>query len=88
MAKPLKPGNPMTTIAVSKIDKNKLRLLAKFIKETKNGKLYESDSQVFTRVINEAINVPDKYLVGNPTYPSKNQDESQQDSSPSDTTKV
>lgn len=87
MAKPQKIENDFTTISIRKVDKQRLRGLARFIKKTKNGELYESDAVVFNRII---VQIPADNTVPHNTYPTKknisgsslsSQGESQQDSS-------
>ena len=65
-----KCNNPNTTISISWEDKEKFRRFAKFLKTTKHGSRYESDAQLFGRVLlsfaetHEPINDEAK-----PTYP-------------------
>ena len=65
-----KIGNSHTTICISWEDKEKFRRFAKFLKTTKHGSRYESDAQLFGRVLqsfaetHEPINDEAK-----PTYP-------------------
>ena len=51
MPKRRKEGNKFTTISISWDDKIRMRGLAKFKKETRNGHLYESDAEVFKRML-------------------------------------
>lgn len=51
MPKRRKRDAKFTTISISWTDKDKLRQYADFKKETKNGKLYESDSEVFHKML-------------------------------------
>jgi hypothetical protein len=67
-----KIGNSHTTICVTWEDKELFRKFAKFVKKTKTGNLYESDSVVFNKLLNA-------YRQSNPegeqsfsTYPSRN----------------
>jgi len=72
MAKPQKDSNEFTTISVRKIDKQRMRQYAKFIKKTKNGSLYESDAIVFNKMV--ALYMKDHpEMMGDsvPTYPTK-----------------
>lgn len=72
-------ANKFTTISVSWIDKETLRRFAQFKKETKNGKLYESDAEVFSRILlRYSQDHSDLKKDGNPTYPTILQDKSQQ----------
>lgn len=78
MPKRRKEGNKFTTISVSWQDKGLLRTFAKFKKETKNGKLYESDSEVFNRILN-AYDRTTPNDVAHPTYPTILQGKPQHD---------
>jgi len=81
MPKRRKEGNKFTTISVTWEDKTKLRILAKYKKETKNGKLYESDSEVFARLIQahkDEYNNIDRGTAHS-TYPTVLQDKHLQD---------
>jgi len=82
MPKRRKKGNKFTTISISWGDKQIMRSFAKFKKETKNGKLYESDSEVFNRMMIEYHNNHPEVTTMHSTYPTILRDESQQDSSP------
>ena len=64
MPKRRKEGNKFTTISILWDDKVRMRGLAKFKKETRNGRLYESDAEVFVRII-------DAYIFSNPHTPQK-----------------
>ena len=81
MPKKRKPGVERTTISVDWHDKNKLRRLAKKTKRTKNGDVFESDSKIFKRILNDYIDRNVNEYKENPTttYPSSLQDEAQQD---------
>lgn len=46
-----KIGNSHTTISVTWADKEQFRRLAKFVKKTKNGDMYESDAVIFSRIL-------------------------------------
>ncbi len=76
MPKRRKDGNKFTTISISWEDKIELRKYAKFKKETKNGKLYESDSEVIHVLLE---NAPPATQEAHPTYPTIHQDTHQQD---------
>jgi hypothetical protein len=80
MPKKRKAGVLNTTISVSWADKNKLRRLARKRKTTKNGDVYESDSVIFNRVLNEYISRhPDQVRnETTATYPEVSRDVSQQ----------
>ena len=80
MPKRRKNGNKFTTISVSWDDKEVMRRYAHFKKETKNGKLYESDAELFHKILelykhNESV----IHINGKPTYPTIHQDKPQQD---------
>lgn len=66
-----KIGNSHTTICVTWQDKELFRKFAKFVKQTKTGNLFESDSVVFHKMLEfyKIQNQPDE--VSNSTYPSK-----------------
>ena len=83
MPKRRKKGNKFTTISISWEDKEVLRRYAEFKKETKNGELFESDSEVFHKLLElYRTSVPVKHINGTSTYPTILRDESQQGSSP------
>ena len=66
-----KIGNSHTTICVTWEDKEFFRKFAKFVKKTKTGNLFESDSVVFHKML-ESYKIqhqPDE--TSNSTYPSK-----------------
>jgi len=68
MAKP-RSGNEFTTISIRWADKDRLRSLAKLVKKTRTGDMYESDAIVFNRIISGL------YPTGSTphqTYPTKN----------------
>ena len=46
-----KIGNSHTTICVSWTDKEQFRKLAKLVKKTKNGEMYESDAVIFKKIL-------------------------------------
>jgi len=79
MPKRRKEGNKFTTISVSWHDKEILRKYASFKKETKNGKLYESDAEVFAKILNDYMAVNKPISEGKSTYPTVLQDKHQQD---------
>jgi len=71
MPKRRKEGNKFTTISISWDDKTRMRGLAKFKKETRNGRLYESDAEVFMRIIAAYINShPQTLQKAHSTYPT------------------
>jgi len=78
MPKRRKEGNKFTTISVSWEDKIMMRKFAEFKKETKNGKLYESDAEIFHKLL---ITFALKHGMGDykSTYPTALQDVRQRD---------
>jgi hypothetical protein len=80
MPKKRKTGAVRTTISIDWMDKNKLRRLARKTKRTKNGDVFESDSNIFKRLLNHYIDTHPNEYKENPTltYPQKSQDVSQQ----------
>ena len=79
MPKRRKEGNKFTTISISWKDKELLRKFAQFKKETKNGKLYDSDAEIFNRVLYYFSQHATANEKGNPTYPTVLQDKHQLD---------
>jgi len=72
MAKPQKESNDFTTISVRKIDKSMMRQHARYLKNTKNGILYESDAVIFNRmVVGYTKDTPQATILPKPTYPTK-----------------
>ena len=66
-----KIGNSHTTICIRWEDKERFRKFANFVKKTKTGELYESDTVLFHKLLEayKAINqASDKQ---NSTYPKK-----------------
>ena len=80
MPKKRKSGAVRTTISVDWMDKNNLRRLARKTKRTKNGDVFESDSNIFKRILRHYIESHPNEYKDNPTltYPKKSQDEPQQ----------
>ena len=66
-----KLSNTHTTICITWEDKENFRRFAKFIKKTKTGDLYESDTILFHRVLEEFENNNTGSEKPNTTYPSK-----------------
>ena len=66
-----KQNNTHTTICITWEDKESFRKFAKFVKKTKTGDLYESDTVLFHRLLEsfQASNVANE--TPNSTYPSK-----------------
>ena len=79
MPKRRKNGNKFTTISISWKDKERLRMYATFKKETKNGKLYESDAEVFNKILEDYSSNRENPTTAHPTYPTIHQDTRQQD---------
>ena len=76
MPKRRKEGNKFTTISITWEDKEIMRRFAIFKRDTKNGKLYETDSEVFHKILNDYRRIaPDN--VAHPTYPTVLQDKHQ-----------
>ena len=79
MPKKRKEGAHNTTISIQWSDKNSFRRLARKVKTTKNGDVYEADAIIFSRMLHD-------YLIRHPdevskkttsTYPLKTQGVSQ-----------
>jgi len=67
-----KIGNSHTTISISWADKEEFRKLAKLVKKTRNGDMYESDSVIFKRVLDHyKATSNDTGSTAHPTYPVK-----------------
>lgn len=67
-----KIGNSHTTICVSWADKEHFRKLAKLVKKTKNGEMYESDAVIFKRILDHYVSsTNDVGGVAHSTYPTK-----------------
>lgn len=81
MPKKRKSGAINTTISVKWGDKNRFRRLARKIKVTKNGDVYESDSIIFNRVLQDYMDRHPNEIANTTTstYPIKTQDVPQQD---------
>ena len=79
MPKRRKEGSKFTTISVSWKDKEYSRMYATFKKETKNGKLYESDAEVFHKMLEFYAKNSVPNLKANSTYPTIHQGTRQQD---------
>jgi len=69
MPKRRKEGNKFTTISIKWEDKEILRTFADFKRDTKNGKLYETDSEIFNRIIIE-YELSHGKNKAHPTYPT------------------
>lgn len=67
-----KIGSIYTTISVSWADKDEFRKFAKFVRKTKTGDVYESDSILFKRML-EVYRISNKLESDQPrkTYPKK-----------------
>jgi len=71
MPKRRKEGNKFTTISISWNDKDLMRRFAQFKRDTKNGKLYETDAEVFAKILNDYISEHKPVsILGKPTYPT------------------
>ncbi len=79
MPKRRKEGNKFTTISISWGDKQIMRSFAKFKRETKNGKLYETDAEVFNRMMIEYHEHHPEHTTMHSTYPTVIQDKHQPD---------
>jgi len=80
MPKKRKEGTVNTTISVSWRDKNLMRKLARKRKTTKNGDVYESDSVIFNRILQDYM-IRHKEQIRDETtatYPEVSRDVSQQ----------
>ena len=66
-----KISNTHTTICITWEDKENFRRFAKFIKKTKTGDLYESDTILFHRVLEEIKSNKTGSEKPNTTYPTK-----------------
>jgi len=67
-----KIGSTHTTISITWSDKDLFRKFAKLVKKTRNGEMYESDSIVFHKILNEYIKNNPSETESHTTYPSKN----------------
>lgn len=66
-----KIGNSHTTICIKWEDKESFRKFAKFVKKTKTGDLYESDSALFNRILQYYVQNSGEGGIPHSTYPSK-----------------
>lgn len=66
-----KIGNSHTTICIKWEDKETFRKFAKFVKKTKTGDLYESDSALFSRILNHYSEAESPQGDAHSTYPSR-----------------
>jgi hypothetical protein len=78
-----KKDNKNTTISISWEDKEEFRRYAKLIKQTKTGDRYESDADLFKRVLAYwALNhIDDCHSEPKSTYPSLDKSQPSSDSS-------
>jgi len=67
-----KIGSSHTTISITWEDKDIFRRFAKLVKKTRNGEMYESDSIVFHKILNEYISNHPGETSSHSTYPVKN----------------
>ena len=66
-----KQSNTHTTICITWEDKEEFRKFAKFIKKTKTGELYESDTVLFSKLLEEYKRNNQANDKSNSTYPKK-----------------
>ena len=66
-----KIGNSHTTICITWKDKDSFRTFARFIKKTKNGDMYESDSIIFSRMLESFKKINESNKFSHETYPRK-----------------
>ena len=67
-----KTGTVITTIAILWEDKDEFRKFAKFLKKTKRGDMYESDTVLFKRILKSYKEViKPEHESPNNTYPRK-----------------
>lgn len=67
-----KIGNSHTTICITWDDKEEFRKFAKFVKKTKHGDMYESDSAVFHKILDAyKEHMREEVKVPHNTYPRK-----------------
>ena len=66
-----KIGNSHTTICITWKDKDTFRTFAKLVKKTKNGNMYESDSVIFTRMLEAFSQTNKSDESAHETYPRK-----------------
>lgn len=80
MPKKRKDGAYNTTISIRWSDKNSFRRLAKKVKTTKNGDVYETDAVIFSRVLEDYLKThrDEIGIKTTSTYPLNPQDKSQQ----------
>ena len=65
-----KPGSSHTTISITWEDKELFRRFAKLVKKTRNGEMYESDSAVFHKILEEYMK-DRQGTDAHSTYPTK-----------------
>jgi len=66
-----KESNTHTTICITWEDKEEFRKFAKFVKKTKTGELYESDTVLFHKILEEYKSNNEASEKPNSTYPTK-----------------
>jgi hypothetical protein len=69
-----KKDNTHTTICITWEDKEMFRKFAKFVKKTKTGDLFESDTVLFHRMLESYKSGNEASEKSNSTYPSKASD--------------
>lgn len=66
-----KVGNSHTTISITWVDKEQFRKFAKLVKKTKNGDMYESDSIIFHKILENYQSNNEVSSISHTTYPVK-----------------
>lgn len=66
-----KLGSSHTTISITWEDKEAFRKYAKLVKKTRNGEMYESDSALFHKILEEYKNNNSSDSEAHSTYPTK-----------------
>ena len=66
-----KIGNSHTTICITWKDKDTFRTFARLVKKTKNGDSYESDSVIFSRMLQAFKETNESSESSHKTYPRK-----------------
>ena len=66
-----KIGNSHTTICITWKDKDTFRTFARLVKKTKNGDMYESDSVIFSRMLQAFKETNESSESSHETYPRK-----------------
>ena len=67
-----KANSTHTTISITGADKELFRKFAKLVKKTRNGEMYESDSAIFHKILQDYIkNHSSESDEAHSTYPTK-----------------